>query len=207
MEYAQKLLNDNQGPLQFIGILLAVIGLFYGFRKISNSTFNQVLKRKYVGSTHYEAKRDININNKTSLVATPKPKLGFTIENPQASDKPVVLENTERGLQNNRLYLCVHNYIKDSYAEGIKVKVKWPPKGFSTVGLYDRTGNHQEKWESAGNEKIYSHGEALSGREKLIVGDMIVTRFDGNEGELEYAVYAKNASSIIGKVIITKQLD
>lgn len=202
-----RLLNDNQGALQFIGVLIALIGIIYGYKKINNFTIKQVRKNKYINSSHYEAVRGITIDNRSSMTSPPRPKLGFTIENPQASDEPIILENPERGLKNNRLYLCVHNYVEDSYAEGIKVKVKWPPKGFSTIGLYDRTGNHNEKWESAGGEKIYDHGETVSGGEKLIVGDMIVTRFDGDEGELEYTVYAKNASSIHDKAVITKQSD
>ncbi len=131
-------------------------------------------------------------------------ELQLIIEN-ERIEKAVVIENHERSFQSNMLYIYLDNkgYVD---VHNFQITVAWPMEGFS-AGIWDRTGNLSEKWESLPKEKRYAHKETVHGKEKLLVGQLLVKRFDGHTGKVIYKVYADRMKPIEDEIVITKEAD
>mgnify|MGYP001611715407 CR=1 FL=1 len=146
MEQFTKFLNDSQGILGLVGVIVAIFGLFIGSKLIKI----QRITKKYKDSSHVQVGRvnigrDIVINSKDRDNA--RAELSLAVENPQADRKPVVLENSERGFLAKDLYLVVYNHSAVD-AENLEVRLGWPPAGFSALDIWDATGNDSSVWRS-----------------------------------------------------------
>jgi hypothetical protein len=132
------------------------------------------------------------------------PKLQLAIENEQA-DRAIIVENPERCFQSNMLHIYLNNKSKDD-VHNFEVRLSWPFEGFST-GLWDRTGNYSEKWESLPREKRYAHNETVHAGNRLLIGQILVRRFDGQTGKIKYKIYADKTEPIEGEIVINKEID
>lgn len=142
-----------------------------------------------------------------SLQSTTKAKLRFSVENPQADNQPLVLENPERPYTSNQLNLVVYNDDKHVDAEKLEVRLKWPLEGFTVLDLWDATGNNSNVWKSINNEKVYSQNETVYAGKKREVGLTSIKRFDGEVGKIKYELNATNANSVSGEITIKKVID
>lgn len=153
--------------------------------------------------------RLVAIKNKKiiSLQRIPKAKLRFNVENPQADNKPLVLENPDRPHTSNRLNLVVYNDDENVDAERLEVRLKWPLEGFTVLDLWDATGNNSNVWKSINNEKVYSQNETVYAGKKREIGLTLIKRFDGEIGKIKYELNAANANSVDGEITIKKVID
>lgn len=201
--------NENEGLWAFIALMLTSIGLLVR-RKIFN---RKSTARTHVNSPHVvvgrdiRAGRDIKIGNFDTHQLRPKAKLRLVLENQQADNRSIVLENPDRGFSPGQLYVVIYNDNKNADAEKVEVRLKWPPEGFSTFGLWDPTGNKDYLWESIGTEKVYSRKVRVYAGDKRVVGLMGINRFDGDIGKIKYKLLAKNLQPVIGEVVIRKEMN
>lgn len=152
--------------------------------------------------------RLVAIKNKKIKSLQSKAKLRFSVENPQANNKPLVLENPGRPFASNQLNLVVYNDDEHVDAEGLEVRLKWPLEGFTVLDLWDATGNNSNVWKSINNEKVYSQkNETVYAGKKREVGLTSIKRFDGEVGKIKYELNAGNADSVSGEIIIKKMID
>jgi len=148
--------------------------------------------------------RLVAIKNKKIKSLQGKAKLRFSVENPQADNKPVVLENPERPFASNQLNLVVYNDDKYIDAERLEVRLRWPLEGFTVLDLWDATGNNSYVWKSINNEKVYSQNETVYAGKKREVGLTSIKRFDGEVGKIKYELNAANVNSVSGEIVIKK---
>lgn len=153
--------------------------------------------------------RVVNIKNEKikSLEVKPQTKLRLALENRQAVNKPVVLENPDRGFSANQLYLVIYNDNNSVDAEDVEIRLAWPPEGFSVIDIWDPTGNNSHLWESIDREKVYSQKERVYAGNKREVGLITIKRFDGDSGKIRYKLFAKNLKPVIDEVTIRKEVD
>lgn len=189
----------------FVADALGYISNLFGFLTFQPVVYIYILLTGIVlSSVRLVALRNTKIK---SLQSIKKARLRFNVENPQADNKPLVLENPERPHTSNQLNLVVYNDNEHVDAERLEVRLKWPLEGFTVLDLWDATGNNSNVWKSINNEKVYSQNETVYAGKKREVGLTLIKRFDGEVGKIKYELNAVNANSVSGEITIKKVVD
>lgn len=187
----------------FIADALGFISNLFGYLTFQPITYFYILLVGVVLSSI----RLVAIKNKKIKSLQSKAKLRFSVENPQANNKPLVLRNPERPFASHQLNFVVYNDDEYVNAERLEVRLKWPLEGFTVLGLWDASGNNSNIWKSINNEKVYSQNETVYAGKRREVGLTSIKRFDGEVGKIKYELNAANADSVSGEIIIKKMID
>lgn len=139
------------------------------------------------------------------LENVPKARLRFTLENYQANNEPVVLNDPNGRAEHTMLYLTIYN---DGDGIARNIRGIFPRPADFKVSVFGADGNQSdpEEWMYIGRNYEFRGGRhSVHPKSKLVISTFSINRFDGESGKVQYEIQAENAEPIKGEIIVKRK--